>query len=83
MGPVEHFIGIEAPVPFLIKNFFMPIKLQRLTFTFNNQIVQVIIISLSSMKMIVNTISLPILISENIISLFLIRSCTVDDVDCV
>ena len=60
----------------------MPTKLQRLTFTFNNQIVQVIIFSLSSIKMIVNTI-LPILISETIISLFLIRSCTVDDVDCV
>ena len=82
MGLVEHFIGIEVPVPFLIKNFFMPIKLQRLTFTFNNQIVQVIIFSLSYIKMIVNTI-FPILTSENIISLFLIRSCTVDDVDCV
>ena len=55
MGLAERFIGIEVPVPFLIKNFFTPTKLQRLTFTFNSQIVQVIIFSFPSIGMIVAT----------------------------
>ena len=70
MGLAEHFIGIEVPVLFLIKNFFTPTKLRKLRFTFNNQIVQVIIRNFSSIMIIVNTFFSLILIPKNIISLF-------------